>query len=138
MPRPIPFADDGGTPAWRLRHALHSAPRFPIWRVLIALAALPPLLAFMAAASWLAWMCIQGVMGPPAAIIALVGMAALAALIRRHTGMEAGMARECRPLAAVFGLGQRLVRRYFDHRQGSRVSIWRIGWSAMRLRTSAR
>ena len=46
----------------------------------------------MAAASWLAWMCIQGVMGPPAAIIALVGMAALAALIRRHTGMEAGMA----------------------------------------------
>ena len=46
--------------------------------------------------------------------------------------------RECQPLAAVFGLGQRLVRRYFDHRQGSRVSIWRIGWSAMRLRTSAR
>ena len=45
---------------------------------------------------------------------------------------------ECQPLAAVFGLGQRLVRRYFDHRQGSRVSIWRIGWSAMRLRTSAR
>ena len=48
------------------------------------------------------------------------------------------MMRECQPLAAVFGLGQRLVRRYFDHRQGSRVSIWRIGWSAMRLRTSAR
>ena len=51
-------------------------------------------------------------------------------VLRRHC--------ECQPLAAVFGLGQRLVRRYFDHRQGSRVSIWRIGWSAMRLRTSAR
>ena len=42
------------------------------------------------------------------------------------------------PLAAVFGLGQRLSRRYFDQCQGSRVSIWRIGWSAMRSRTSAR
>ncbi len=37
-----------------------------------------------------------------------------------------------------FGLGQRRGTRYFDQRQGSRVSIWRIGWSAMRLRTSAR
>ena len=52
--------------------------------------------------------------------------------------LEALAESECQPLAAVFGLGQRLVRRYFDHRQGSRVSIWRIGWSAMRLRTSAR
>ena len=31
-------------------------------------------------------------MGPPGAVIALVGIAALAALIRRHTGMEIGMA----------------------------------------------
>ena len=89
MPTPIPFADDGGTPAWRARHAPPPAPRFPIWRFLLAVAALPPLLAFMAAASWLAWMCFQGVMGPPGAIIALAGIAALAALIRRHTGMAA-------------------------------------------------
>ena len=34
--------------------------------------------------------------------------------------------------------GSDLAARYFDQRQGSRVSIWRIGWSAMRLRTSAR
>jgi hypothetical protein len=98
MPTPVPFADDGGTPAWRVRHALHSAPRFPIWRFLLALAALPFLLAFMAAASWLAWMCFEGVMGPPGAIIALVGIAAPAALIRRHTGMALGcraIARRC-------------------------------------------
>jgi hypothetical protein len=101
MPTPIPFADDGGTPAGRVRHALHSAPRFPIWRVLIALAALPFLLAFMAAASWPAWMCFEGVMGPSGAIISLVGIAASAALIRRHTDMEIGMAL-C--LIAVVGL----------------------------------
>ena len=98
MPAPIPFADDGGTPAWRANQATWRtppAPRFPIWRFLFALAALPPLLAFMAAASWLAWMCFEGVMGPPGAVIALVGIAALAALIRRHTGMEIGMPR-CR------------------------------------------
>ena len=98
MPTPIPFADDGGTPA---RRATPPAPRIPIWRFLIALAALPPLLAFMAAASWLAWMCFEGVMGPPGAVIALAGMAALAALIRRHTGMEVGLAL-C--LVAVVGL----------------------------------
>jgi hypothetical protein len=68
------------------------APCFLILQFLIALAALPFLLVFMAAASWLAWMCFQGVMGPPGAIIALAGIAALAALIRRHTGMEIGMA----------------------------------------------
>ena len=28
MPTPIPFADDGGTPAW------HAAPRFPVLAVL--------------------------------------------------------------------------------------------------------
>jgi monovalent cation:H+ antiporter, CPA1 family len=43
------------------------------------------------------------------------------------------------PLAAAFGLWGRPDARYCsDQRQGSRVSIWRIGWSAMRLRTSAR
>ena len=67
MPTPVPFADDGGTPTWRARHASPPALRFPIWRFLFALAALPFLLAFMAAASWLAWMCFEGVMGPPAA-----------------------------------------------------------------------
>jgi DNA invertase Pin-like site-specific DNA recombinase len=41
-------------------------------------------------------------------------------------------------LAAVFGLGQRPGARYFAQRHGSKVSIWRIGWSAMRSRTSAR
>ena len=92
MPTPIPFADDGGTPAWRVSHALQPIPRFPIWRFLLAVASLPFLLAFMAAASWLAWMCFRGVMGPPGAVIALAGIAALAALIRRHTGMEIGMA----------------------------------------------
>ena len=65
-----------GTPASPL------APRFPVWRFLLAVAALPPLLAFMAAASGLAWMCFRGVMGPPGAVIALAGIAALAALIR--------------------------------------------------------
>ena len=83
MATPIPFDDDGGTPAWP---ASPPAPRFSVWRFLLALAALPPLLAFMAAASWLAWTCFRGVMGPPGAVIALVGIAALAALIRRHTG----------------------------------------------------
>jgi hypothetical protein len=83
-----------GTPASPL------APRFPVWRFLLAVAALPPLLAFMAAAFGLAWMCFRGVMGPPA-VIALVGIAALAALIRRHTGMEVGLAL-C--LIAVVGL----------------------------------
>ena len=83
-----------GTPASPL------APRFPVWRFLLAVAALPPLLAFMAAASGLAWMCFRGVMGPPA-VIALAGIAALAALIRRHTGMEVGLAL-C--LIAVVGL----------------------------------
>jgi hypothetical protein len=101
MPTPIPFADDGGTPAWRARHASPPALRFPIWRFLLAIAALPPLLAFMAAASWLAWMCFEGVMGPPAAIIALAGIAAVAAFIRRHTGMQVGMAL-C--VVAVVGL----------------------------------
>jgi hypothetical protein len=91
MPSPIPFADDGGTPAWRARHASPPALRFPIWRFLLALAALPFLLAFMAAASWLAWMCLEGVMGPPCAV------PAAAAFIRRHTGMQIGMAR-CRPV----------------------------------------
>ena len=91
MPTPIPFADDGGTPAWRGRHAPPLAPRFPIWRFLLV-AALPFLLVFMAAASWLAWMCFQGVMGPAGAIIALVGIAALAVFIRRHTGAQIGMA----------------------------------------------
>ena len=37
----------------------------------------------------------------PGAVIALVGIAALAALIRRHTGMEVGMAL---PLIAMVGL----------------------------------
>ena len=50
-----------GTPASPL------APRFPVWRFLLALGGLPPLLAIMAAASWLAWMCFRGVMGPPSA-----------------------------------------------------------------------
>ena len=75
-----------GTPASPL------APRFPVWRFLLALGALPPLLAFMAAASWLAWMCFRGIIGPPSAVIVLVGIAALAALIRRHTGIEVCLA----------------------------------------------
>ncbi len=101
MPTPIPFADDGGTPAWPAHHASPPAPRFPIWRFLLAVAAIPPLLAFMIAASWLSWMCFEGVMGPPSAIIALVGTAALAAVIRRHTGMALGAALS---LVAVVGL----------------------------------
>ena len=48
------------------------------------------------------------------------------------------MSGKRQPMAAFFGLGQRPGGRYFDQRQGSRVSIWLIGWSAMRLRTSAR
>jgi hypothetical protein len=104
MPTLNPFADDGGTPAWRANQATWRtppAPRFPIWRFLFAAAALPFLLAFMAAASWLAWMCFEGVMGPPAAIITLAGIAAVAAFIRRHTGVQIGMAL-C--LIAVVGL----------------------------------
>ena len=100
MPTPIPFADDDGAPAWRAHHASPPAPRFPIWRFLLAVAPIPPLLAFIAA-SWLAWMCFEGVMRPPSAIIALVGIAALAALIRRHTGMALGAALS---LVAVVGL----------------------------------
>jgi hypothetical protein len=103
MPAPIPFADDGGTRAYRadLDTWRNPARRFPIWRFLLAAAALPPLLVFMAAAAWLAWMCFQGVMGTPGAVIALAGIAALAALIRRHTRMEVAMAL-C--LIAIVGL----------------------------------
>ncbi|MGC1409366.1 MAG: hypothetical protein WA864_10530 [Acetobacteraceae bacterium] len=54
MHAPIPFADEGGTPAWRARQAL---PPFPLWRFLLAVPHCPPL-AFLAAASW---MCFQGV-----------------------------------------------------------------------------
>jgi hypothetical protein len=89
MPTPIPL--DGGTPAYRANLQTWRAnpgPRFPIWRFLLAVAALPPLLAFLAAASWLSWMCFQGIMGPPAAIIALVGIAVLAALIRRQVAVN--------------------------------------------------
>jgi hypothetical protein len=58
MPTPIPFADDGGTPAWRARHASPPAPHFPaVWRFLLAALVLPPLLAFIATAFWLVWMC---------------------------------------------------------------------------------
>src|ERR1700722_7246257 len=105
MPTPIPFADDGGTPTWRAHHALPPAPRFPIWRFLLAVAALPPLLAFLAAASWLAWMCFQGVMGTLGALMALAGIAALAALIRRHTGMALGAALTFVALVGLAGLG---------------------------------
>jgi NADPH:quinone reductase len=53
--------------------------------------------------------------------------------------MVVQIARNRQPLAAAFGLWGRPDARYCsDQRQGSRVSIWRIGWSAMRLRTSAR
>lgn len=34
---------------------------------------------------------------------------------------------ERQPLAAVFGVGQRLGSRYFAQLHGSKVSIWRIG-----------
>ena len=51
---------------------------------------------------------------------------------------QADIHRKRRPLAAVFGRRPRPRACYFDQRQGSRSSIWRMGWSAMRLRTSAR
>ena len=58
MPTPIPFADDGGTPAWRARHASPPAAPLPvIWRFLLVALVLPPLLAFIATAGWLVWMC---------------------------------------------------------------------------------
>ena len=104
MPTPIPFADDGGTPAWRARHASPPTSRFPIWRFLLAFAALPFLLLFMAAASWLSWMCFQGVMGPPGAVIALTGIAALAVIIRRHTGLALGAALSLVALVGLAGL----------------------------------
>ena len=61
MPTPIPFADDGGTSAYRanLETWRTPAPRFPLWRFMLAALALPLLLPFMAAAAWLAWMCLQ-------------------------------------------------------------------------------
>ena len=103
MPTPIPFADDGDTRAYRanLDTWRTPAPRFPLWRFMLAALALPLLLPFMAAAAWLAWMCFQGVMGTPGAIIALTGIAALAAMIRWRTSLEGGMAL-C--LIAVVGL----------------------------------
>ena len=104
MSAPVPFADDGGTPAHRANsQTWHTVPppRFLIWRFLFAAAALPPLLAFMAAASWLTWMCFQDAMGTPGAVIALVGIAALAALIRRHSGIALGGALS---LIAMVGL----------------------------------
>jgi hypothetical protein len=104
MSAPVPFADDGGTPARRAHlQTWHTAPprRFLIWRFLFTAAALPPLLAFMAAASWLTCMCFQDAMGTPGAVIALVGIAALAALIRRHSGMALGGALS---LIAMVGL----------------------------------
>jgi hypothetical protein len=106
MPTPIPF--DGGSPACRANlqtWRANPAPRFPIWRFLLAVAALPPLLAFLAAASWLAWMCFQGVMGTLGALMALAGIAALAALIRRHTGMALGAALTFVALVGLAGLG---------------------------------
>ena len=86
MPTPIPFADDGGTPAWRARHAL------------------PPHHAFLSGVScsplprcrpcWRSWQrrpgwpgCASRALWAPGAVIALAGIAALAAIIRRHTGM---------------------------------------------------
>ena len=100
MPTPIP-CDDGGTRAYRanLDTWRTPAPRFPLWRFMFAPLTLPLLLPLMAAAAWLAWALFQGVMGTPGAVIA--GIAALAALIRRHTGMEVGLAL-C--LIAVVGL----------------------------------
>ena len=70
-------------------------------------------------------------------------LAPLAEAIGRHvragiTLLTALEARKRRPLAAVFGRRPRPRACYFDQRQGSRSSIWRMGWSAMRLRTSAR
>jgi hypothetical protein len=127
MPTPIPFADDAGTPAWRARHTLPTASRFPIWRFLFALAALPFLLAFMAAASWLAWMCFRGVMGPPGAIIALAGIAALVAhwhgsrlgvVPRRRGGVGRGGVGCVR--AAGRGAGGGGVRRHADLRARSK------------------
>jgi hypothetical protein len=47
------------------------------------------------------WKSFEGVMGTLGAVIALAGVAALAALIRRHTGLEVGLAL-C--LIAVVGL----------------------------------
>ena len=81
MPTPIPFADGGGTRAYRanLETWRPPAPHFPLWRLMLAALALPLLLPFMAAAAWLAWMCLQGAMGTPGAVIVLIGIAALAA-----------------------------------------------------------
>ena len=104
MPMPIPFADDGGTPAWRARHAPHPTPRFPNMVLPARRCRDTALLAFMAAASWLAWMCFQGVFGPPGVSIALVGIAAPAAFIRRHTGMALGAALSLVALVGLAGL----------------------------------
>ena len=49
MPTPIPFADHGGTPAWRARHALLPPHAFPSGGSWLAVAALPSQLVFMAA-----------------------------------------------------------------------------------------
>jgi hypothetical protein len=95
MPTPIPFVDDGGTRAFQANQATWRTPptaRVSIWWFLLASAAAPFLFALMAAGAWLAWMCLRGVMGTPGAVIALAGIAAMAVLIRRHTGLEVGLA----------------------------------------------
>ena len=98
----IPFADDGRTPPWHARLAFRNT----LSNLALSArgAALPFLLAFMATASWLAWMCFRGAMGPPSAVIALVCIAALAAFIRRHTGMEIGMALCLIAVVGLFGV----------------------------------
>ena len=103
MPTPIPFADDGGTPAWRARHAPHplhvsqyGASCSPLSRyrptgvhgggVLAGLDVLP------------------GRFRTAGRVIALVGIAAPAAFIRRHTGMALGAALSLVALVGLAGL----------------------------------
>ena len=84
---PIPFADDGGTPA------SPPAPRFPIWRFLLALTALTVPAEVRGSGVLAGLDVLRGRYGTTGgAVIALTGIAAVVALIRRNTGMTLGAA----------------------------------------------
>ena len=123
MPTPIPFADDGGTPACRA-HLQTAAPS----RTTLPDLALPARRCRAAAPAGvlgsgvLAGLdVLPGCYGNAGRIIALAGIAALAALIRRHTGMALGAALTLVALVGLAGLAAGLYSRWWRWRW------WRVG-----------
>jgi hypothetical protein len=88
MPTSIPFADDGGTPSWRARHATaYNAPtrRVSPAAIIAALIVLPPLALFLAAATWVLWLAARdGTGSGTGAALVLGGVAAVAVILKRR------------------------------------------------------